>query len=302
MLFEEYTELMDSGYRGAEVVAPEDEFFHSIYISGKTRKNHIGVEEQTGKFQIRGVQYNLDEVHMVITHVKDVLLNVQQKQGKDQVVCFSFKKGSPPWYGTSTLPDGSPRSCPQTSAERAANSFCNTCKSQIIVAGIYCKEDGSPVLTEDKKPIFVFLRARGMKYRNVADYLNELYKEDLSPIFTPVTEQSKMFEKTVVNHKRFVTKITKGQETSSYGNVVNVFVLERGVELPKDTVLSILKLSKQTFEKFNDKFDWSKRKQVTGYETPEGVLTVDEPETKPENEKQESGLQEQVFSFDDIDF
>ena len=67
--FEEYSDLSGTGFQGGggDVTPPEEEFFHSVYIAGKTRKNHINVEEQGGKFQVRGVQYYLDEVHMVIS-------------------------------------------------------------------------------------------------------------------------------------------------------------------------------------------------------------------------------------------
>ena len=191
--FEDYQDLQGTGFQGGggDQIPPEEEFFHSVYISGTSRKNHINIEELAGKFQVRGVQYNLDEVNIVITHVKDVLAKVVTENRRDTIKCFSFKDGAPPWYGTSTLGDGSKRQCPQTSAERSINDFCNACRSQIIVAGIYCKPDGSPILTEDKKPIFVFIRGKGMRYSNVADYLSELFKDDLTPIFEPVTEQTK---------------------------------------------------------------------------------------------------------------
>ena len=311
--FEDYQDLSGTGYQGGggEVTAPEDEFFHSVYISGKSRKNHMNIVEEPGKFQVRGSQYNLNEINMVITHTKEMLAKITSKGGRDNIECFSFKEGQAPWYGTSKLANGNPRPCPLTSAERASNDFCNTCKSQLIVAGIFCNENGSPFLTEDKKPVFIFIRGKGMRYSNVSEYLNDMYNEELSPIFEPVTDQSKQFEKSVVNNKRFVTRITGTKETSSYGNDVNVFVLEKGPELPKDTVLKILRLSKETVEKFNDKFDWSKRRQTTttGYEAPqqaEGVLPVDseaQPETPAEEVTEEvKPPSEKTFSFDDIEF
>lgn len=308
--FEDYQDLSGTGFQGGggDQTAPEDEFFHSVYISGKPRKNHMNIQEESGKFQIRGSQYNLDEVNMVITHTKEMLAKIVSKGGRDNIECFSFKEGQAPWYGTAKLEDGNARACPLTSAERASNDFCNACKSQIIVAGIFCNPNGSPVLTEEKKPVFIFIRGKGMRYSNVSEYLNDMYNEELSPVFEPVTDQSKQFEKSVVNNKRFVTRITGSKQTSQYGNDVNIFVLEKGPELPKDTVLKILRLSKETVEKFNDKFDWSKRRQTstTGYETPqqaEGVLPVDDSESKPEEVKAApEQSSEKVFSFDDIDF
>lgn len=317
--FEEYQDLDGVGFQGAggntAPTPPENEFFHSLYISGKTRTNHINIEEKAGKLQIRGVQYNLDAVYMIITHVKDILAKIKTEKGKGETVeCFSYKEGSSPWYGTTTLPNGNPRPCPVTSPERAANSFCNTCKSQILVSGIFCNEDGSPILTDEKKPVFIFIRGKGMRYSNVSEYLNDRYNDELDPIFTPVTEQTKKFEKQVVNNKRFVVKLTKGVATSSYGNDVNVFILEKGEELPKDVVLKIMKLAKDTMPQFVEKFDWSKTKKdktTTGYGSkPAGVLEIGTPvESSEVVESKQDKVEEPTktetskkFSFDDIEF
>lgn len=309
--FEEYQDLQGTGFEGREPVAPEDEFFHSVYIAGKTRKNHINVEEIAGKFQIRGVEYNLEEVNMVITHTKELLVKSVSQAGRENIECFSFKEGNPPWYGTTRLPDGNPRMCPQTSAERAVVDFCNPCRSQIIVSGIYCKKDGTPVLNDDKKPIFIFIRGKGTKYSNVSNYLSDMFKEDLAPIFSPVTDQSKDFEKKVVNNKRFVTNITKGVTQSQYGPK-DVFVLQKGPMLENQAVMNVLKVSKQTVEQFNDKFDWSKGKQASSYAQPtqEGVMQVDEKqgntdtqqETKEDEKPAETPQSDKTFSFDDIQF
>jgi len=309
--FEDYAELESTGHESRVPVKPEDEFFHSVYISGQSRKNHIGITEEQGKLQVRGVEYNLTEVHMIITHTKDILVKSVQKGGRDSIACFSFKKGAPPWYGSTRLSDGSPRTCPQTSAERAVSDFCNPCRTQVIVAGIYCNADGSPILSEEKKPIFIFIRGKGMKFSNVSEYLSDCFKLELSPIFEPVTEQSQAFEKKVVNNKRFVTKITKGTANSQYG-IKDVFELERGEELPKEVVLKILDASKKTLEKFNEKFDWSRGATASGYGSQpepqdEGVLTLDDPneenaKLEPESKEKEDEKPKQVFSFDDVSF
>jgi len=308
--FSEYAELGEVGFQGgAEQVAPEEEFFHSVYVSSSNRKNHINITEQVDKFQIRGVQYNLDEVNMIITHTKEILTKVKTERGKDTTECFSFKRGEPPWYGTSKLPNGQQRQCPQTSPERAVNDFCSSCRAQIIVAGIYCKADGSPILTEEKKPIFVFIRGKGMRYSNVSKYLGDLYSDDkIQPLIQPATDQTRAFEKAVVNNKRFITNITSTKEQSQYGNSVNVFVLNRGIQLDKNTVEKVLQLSKQTLNKFEEKFDWSKRRGVANYgQAVEGVLstTTDESpfvEESKENTKKEEPAGEQSFNFNDITF
>lgn len=311
MSFEEYQDLQGTGYKGGsgEVTPPEDEFFHSVYISGKTRKNHLNIEEKVEHFQVRGVEYNLDNVHMIIIHTKEILAKIESERGRDNIKCFSFKEGQAPWFGTSTLTDGAKRECPLTSADRASNDFCNPCRAQLLVAGIYCDENGRPVLTEDKKPVFVFIRGKGMRYSNVSEYLNDLYNEELTPIFTPPTDQSKAFEKAVVNNKRFVTKITRGTARSSYNNDVNIFEFEKGVELPRDAVLKILKLSKDTVANFNEKFNWaqSRQGQATGYgdKPAEGVLSTETekpPETEAPQEVAKAEVSDKTFSFDDIEF
>lgn len=317
MSFEDYGELSGVGFQGApDAVPPEEEFFKSIYIAGVTRKNHINIEEEAGKFQIRGLEYNLDKVHMVITHTKEILVREAEKNTRALFSCFSFKDGQPPWHGTSKLADDRFRPCPSTSAERAVNEFCAPCRGQILVGGICCKEDGTPVTDGEGKPVFVFLRGKGTKYGNISSYLGEMFKLDLSPIFEPVTEQSQAFEKAVVNNKRFVTTITLGQTDTSFGPK-NVFVLNKGVELAKESVMNILGVSKKTLDKFNAKFDWSTRARAASAPPADGVLPMDaepkdktiqgdaEPEKQeasaPTEEKKEDTAQK-TFSFDNIEF
>ena len=169
--YEDYAGLGETGFGGArEPVKPEDEFFHSVYIAGQTRINHINKEELAGKLQIRGVEYNKDSVCFIITHIKEVLVKEEKdNQGRMRTACFSFKEGDAPWYGTNQN-----HRCGSNSAERAANPHCEPCRAQIIVAGIYCTENGKPILNEDKSPTFVFIRGKGMKYSNVSDYLGWL--------------------------------------------------------------------------------------------------------------------------------
>jgi hypothetical protein len=311
--FEDYADLAGTsasvGGASQEQKDPKDEFFHSVYLAGKSRTNEGGVKEQAGKIQIRGITYNHDTINMIITHTKDVKVKEKKVQGNTQWECFSYKTGEPPFLGTTTLPDGSRRKCPLTSAERALDEFCNPCREQMIVAGIYCNPNGSPILTEEKKPIFIFIRGKGMRYGNVSEYLSQMYNEELPPLFTPVTEASEDFEKRVVNNKRFVVNIGIDEEESSYGNLVKVFTLEKGEPISDETVLKILKLSKETVEQFKEKFDWSTRKKTTGYEAA-GILSTEvEPGQDLDEAKKETGADQsgaksggETFSFDDIEF
>lgn len=302
--FDEYGDLAGTGFESKEPVAPEDEKFHSIYIAGQMRVNHINIEETIGKLQIRGVEYNLDKVYMIITHTKQVLCNATTKNQKETVNCFSFQEGEPPWIGTSG------RECGRTSVERAANPECSNCRAQLIVAGIICNEHGKPVLGEDKKPKFGFIRGKGMKYSNVSEYLNEIGKLDLTPIFEPVTEESAQFERAVVNNKRFVIEITRGTAKSAHGDKM-VFVLNKGAELPKKVVLDVLKIAKQTIKEFNNKFDWSKNRGVSSSksasnEIDESMKIPDSgasTKTKPENESKNEAIDnDEEFDFSGVAF
>ena len=305
--YEEYAGLGETGYEDQEPVKPEDEFFHALYIAGNSRENHAGITEQSGKLQIRGVEYNLDTVNMVITHVKKVLVkSSRDAKGREKLECFSYKKEPrPPWHGFEN------RVCGSNSAERAADQWCQDCREQIVVAGIYCDAKGKPILSEEKKPVFIFLRGKGMKYSNVSEYLGNMFKLDLEPIFQPVTEESKSFEKKVVNNKRFVTQIGMGKQSSNYGDK-DVFTLTHTVQLENKSVLEVLKIAKQTQDKFNEKMDWTRTPSTSGYAPqqapvdqsnviPEGdgeQKTKEQPATQP----QQAAPKDETFNFEDISF
>jgi hypothetical protein len=310
---EEFDNLVDSGFVSSAPTPPEEEFFKSIYIAGIDRKNHIGTTENAGKLQVRGKDYNKEEVNIVITNVKRVLVKTVMKQNnQESVECFCFLKGVAPWTSTSG------RVCGATRADRDASEFCSSCRSQLIVAGLYCEPSGKPILNEDNSPVFCFLRGKGMKYNNISNYLGDLYDKDLPPIFEPATDETKEKEKQFVNNKRFVSRITVGEANSNYG-IKKVFDLTAGAELPRDKVIDILKLAKKVQDKFSKKFDWSLNKTATGpgtSATPAGVLPF---ESAPVEPQVSAPIQQPVpeppapapvqqppvdndFSFDDINF
>jgi hypothetical protein len=194
----------------------------------------------------------------------------------------------------------------------------------LVVAGIYCKPDGTPILKDSKdggkEAIYVFIRAKGIKFSNVSSYLSDMSREEFEPIFTPSTDESLEFEKKVVNNKRVVTKITIGKAKTQYGDKP-VFELSKGVMLQKETTVQILGVTKKTLSKFNEKFDWSKGKsmsQATASYAGTGVLPMDvdkkvsqtpaasAPAQPPMPEVKEQPKVEtppaKVFSFDDIKF
>ena len=134
-ILDQYQELNATGVAGGgggEQKDPKDEFFKSLYISGQNRQHENGVMEEIEKLQIRGHSFNHTEVYMIITHVKDVLVNEGKVNGRNQLICFSFKESSqPPWYGSAPMPGGEPRICPTTSKDRRGVEFCQKCKSPL---------------------------------------------------------------------------------------------------------------------------------------------------------------------------
>lgn len=313
--FREYQDLAETGVSGAgkKQLDPKDEKFKSLYIAGIARDDETtGVKTTPGMLQIRGFTNNLKEAHMIITHVKNVLVNEKKDEFNPQqtkVVCFSYQSGPRPWYGTSG------KMCGQNRNERLGDDFCKSCRSQIIVAGIYCDQDGQPILNDEGKPELVFIRGKGMKFKNVSDYIYELSQLELDPFFDDDSEEARKFEKMVVNHKRFVTKATVGTESSKYGDKY-VYNLEKGQQLDNQTVEKILALSKKTLEDFNDKFDWSKNSNnidygvggSSGQQQASKEQVFEEP---PKQEKKQDDNTEEnktdskpktAVSFDDIDF
>ena len=313
-ILDDYQELNSTGISSGgsgEQTPPEDEFFKSIYISGQNRKHQNGVMEEIEKIQVRGHSFNHTEVFMIITHVKDILNNEAKENGRTTTKCFSFKESpSAPWYGSQAMPDGSPRVCPVTSKDRKGVEFCQKCKAQILVAGILCQATGAPILDDENKPIFVFVRGKGTKYGNVSDYLSELYQLDLDNVFNEEGDAVREFEKRVVNHKRFVTKITKGTADTNFG-VKMVFEFERMTEIKKEMALELLDLSKNTMDKFREKFDWSKKKKnapSSQASKEAGVLGMESGGDADQQQSQSNETQaktkepDSTFSFKDIKF
>jgi hypothetical protein len=298
--FEEYSDLGSTGFGGSSVsVEPEKEFFKSLYISGMDRLNHAKITEEAGLLQIRGHEYNLTTVNMVITHVKSHL-QMDTADGNGWPECFCYQDpNQKPWTGTTG------RVCPKTSAARQAHEFCGRCKSQIIVAGILCDAKGKPVVNKETgKPVFIFIRAKGIKYKPVSEFLSTLSEREFKePLFTPVTDQSKIFEKRVCNQKRVVTEVTIGTTKTKYG-MKNIFSLKVISEIPVKAALSILKISKEALPNFDEKFDLTKK--IIGEDSPAEIAKKHE-ESKIFDEAiannfglSESGDTEDSFNFEDI--
>ena len=273
MDYKDYQDLDETSVEVYTATAAENEFFHSIFIGGDDRTNDKGLLERAGYLHIRGVEANLDTVYMVVIHTKQVLAKMVKRDKKEKTECFCYQSQRP-WVGSKG------NICPETSAERRKNEFCAECRAQYILAGILTDKQGRPKKDENDKFIFVFIRARGMKYSAVFDYIKEMSQLELTPIFQPQTEESKRFEKSTVNIRRFVTQITKGSAPSAHGTK-SVFKLSYGNQLPDGQVPNIMKISQSTLEEFHEKFDWSRKK--TEVAPSENVVSGygDEPSTPP---------------------
>ena len=260
-----------------------------------------------GKLQIRGLKSNLDVVNMIIVNVKTVLVKTTRtKDQRDNLDCFSYQAGEPPWKGTTG------RICGKNATERATQEYCAPCRSQLIVTGMYLDEQGKMFLI-DKKPVYVFIRAKGVKYGNLANYLSDLAKrDDLEPVVTPVTEASKNFERVQVNNKRFITRITVGKQSTNFG-LKDVFEFSVGEKLGIDAVKTVLNKTKETMEKFKEKFDWSRGKSGSAdyaSKPVDATQKFDFTDTKAETGKQTEKSKETKsetksggeFSFEDVAF
>ena len=286
------------GYAPPEEKSPEEEFFHSVYIGGVERKNHIGVVEQAGKLHIRGVKYNLDEVCFIITHVKPVLVRKTKVNGKIKTACFSYQN-TKPWKGSTG------NICPSNRNDRDATPACNGCRAEVILAGLLCEKSGKPILN-GKQPIFVFVRGRGVKSMNTYKYLDEIAKVDLPPIFP----ENPSLEKRIVKNKRYVTIVKKGTVGTDFW-IKNVFEFSFGPKIDNKFIQKILKIQKETIPQFNEKFDWSVNIQQAVQEDHEQQESSgsDYAQSEPQTNQEESKHQEPQtegnpsgFDFDDIPF
>lgn len=322
--YEDYVDLKGSGIgQPKKEVSPEEDFFHSIYICGRDRENHKQILEKNGKLQIRGVDYNLDEVYMIVTHVKKVRINSSFDISKQRnVVTCGSKLNTNPWVGTSG------RKC-ANAKERASIPECKECKHQIIVFGVLCEnKEGRLKIGEDKKPVFCFFVGRGIKWEDVNNYLTNLAEQEITPIFEPVTDKSLKFEKENVDmSKRVVTVIKVGHKRSQYNNnLLQTFLFDTGAKLSNKHIVSLIEVAKKTISKVEEKLDRligvkgsegdeEAQTQADESSTPAAApLTMDIPsmentnKVKPEETPTETPkeiiteVSDEAYSFDDIEF
>lgn len=314
--YEDYVDLSGSGIgQPKKEVPPEEDFFHSIYICGRDRENHKQIVEKNGKLQIRGVDYNLDEVYMIVTHVKKVRINSSFDVTKQRnVITCGSKLNTNPWVGTSG------RKC-ATAKERVAIPECKECKHQIIVFGVLCENrEGRLRIGEDKKPVFCFFVGRGIKWEDVNSYLTTLAEQEITPIFEPVTDKSIKFEKENVDmSKRVVTVIKVGHKRSQYNNnLLQTFSFSTGAKLSNKHIVSLIEVAKKTVPKVEEKLnklvgitgsDSEEENQPQTEESAPAPLTMDIPSMENNKTPEPTPTKEVIteapeenYSFDDVEF
>jgi len=259
---EDYSDLMGTGMGAKKETKPEDQFFHSIYIPAVERdENYMGVVETPGKLQIYGVDHNLNEVNMIILHVKQVLVKREESGGSWKQTCFSFQEGK--------LSKGtSGNVCPRNREEREKVPFCSGCRAEIIITGVYCEANGNVIKVKDK-PVFVFLRGHGTKCKSIYDYLEEIRTLEIDPVMFP--NDIKM-ETSLVKNKRFVTTVTPAKIKSPNGkSMVNIFKLKMSTKVDEKVIPALLEMQRRSLPQFKEKFDYSQTLQennsseVSGY-------------------------------------
>lgn len=251
--FEDYVDLSGSGIgQPRKEVSPEDEFFHSVYICGRDRENHRQIVEQNGKLQIRGVDYNKDEVHMIITHVKKVRINSKfdLTQQRTVISCGS-KLNTNPWVGTSG------RNC-ASRKDRVNIPECAECKHNIVVFGVLCdNKEGRIKIGADGKPVFCFFVGKGIKWEDVNTHLTTLAEQEITPIFTLVTDKSIKWEKENLDFsKRVVTVIKVSYKRSRFNNnLLQTFSFDTGAKLTTQQIVSLIEVAKKINPKVDEKLD-----------------------------------------------
>lgn len=291
-----YSNLGNGEFNTSETVAPEDEFFHSIYIAGVDRENESGEEEEAGKIQIRGVKYNLKKVHGIITHVKRLRYKEKDENGNKTFDCFCYQPQDSPWISTSG------KMCPKNRAQRLVDDFCADCKENIISTFILCDEDGNIIKdSEENKPIFGFIRGKGIKYSALMNYLNERVRDE--EIEFLLDEQHRSFEKSHINNKRYVTIIGMKNIETKFG-IKKVFSYEKGKALNSEIIFEILDIENDTIKEFEKKFNWALKvdsNKVTTNKPDISKYNNLKPEAEKPSTKPNKNSKKDDFQFDDDD-
>ncbi|GIU68983.1 MAG: hypothetical protein KatS3mg002_0219 [Candidatus Woesearchaeota archaeon] len=244
------SEFLDLQTASAPVQGAKESIFKSIYIGGTPRTEN-GIQLIPGKLQVKDVPelYNKDELHMVILYTKRILVKEKNTPQGKTLLCMSYLNTNPP-KGTAHGP------CGRTAAERAADPFCATCKSHLIVAGVLTQPNGTPIKDSDGELVFGFIRGRGVKYVPISDYVRSLTQMELP--YRIFSEDQESFERSVANKMKIVTRIVPSTTNTKFG-IKQIFKLEPGNIIPKEACLKYMNLAKTKLPDFDEKFDWSRQ-------------------------------------------
>jgi len=245
-------------------IAWEDEMFHAIYISGKTRyEEKIEKKLHADFIQIRGVDYNLEECYMLPYYYRIVYANNVPAGNFKVNKCFSFddytEDGSKK-ISTSGFP------CPATRSFRNEIRWCSTCRSIVYIIGFLCDENGQNILDSNKKPINVFIKGKGSSYGDISSYTYECKNIDVEPLFDDKSEESLAEEQNYFNIFRRVLKIEM-EEKETYkdkntpANAPDTrtgLKLTGGLVIDKSIVERLISYSMKIEKDIRGKFDLSK--------------------------------------------
>ena len=274
--YEEFLDLTGTGVGIKKQLAPEEEPFHAIYICGEERQNHKDITELVDKLQIRGVDYNKNEVFLIITHViKPNVNRIFDKVKRSWEFVCSSRKDSTPWVGSSG------RKC-VTAKEKVPGHYCTECRQWIILFGILCENKSGKIwVGPDGKPEYAFISNHGMSWEPINSYLIEVASEEIDPIFEPVTPESEKWEKeNFDNSKRVVTVITTGKRKSNFSTHTD-FSYEKGSAIPKGQLIKLAEIAKSIKSGIAEKLD-----RIIGYRDPQEADYFDNDGVK--NEQRQS--------------
>jgi len=247
-------------------IDPEDELFHRIFISGKTRRNEkIGKKLIAGFLQINGVDYNLEEIYMIPFYKRNVLTKKEKIGRYENPVCFSYFDYDE--NGKQISSCGFP--CPQNSDERKMNEWCASCRMSIILIGMLCDANGAVKKDSEGKPYNIFVVFSGSKYMDGGSYIYDCQELEVPYLF-PDTDNEQLIKQEMeyFNILRRIIKISV-EEVPVYdreGNktdyVRNAYILEGQNELPREQIFKLLDYAESLDNDIREKFDiteWAKK-------------------------------------------
>jgi len=264
--YEKYVSMSDTRnsevYEGKDDVAWEDEFFHSVYVLSKAREEKkIGKKLFGGTLQIRGVDYNLEEVYMLPYFKRVTMGKETQVNNSKYKVCFTYADFDVEGNQIST----SGFHCYPTRSMRDEVQWCANCRSRIIVVGFLCNANGEYILDDNKKPINIFISGTGSKFGDISEYYFETKNLPVPFLFDEPTDESNAQEQNYFNMFRRIIKITpterdvyKGPNTPPGTPDTRIgYKLEAAGDIDKALIEKLMDYAVKIDTELRDKFDES---------------------------------------------